>query len=100
MSKAILFNQRIIQRTRQAWALACRAVGAQRRRARAEDERMKAELELIADDIVAEGIETDSPLFWLTFNRIIQARALTAEQRAREPLLEDWPDRNERTKLF
>lgn len=67
-------NQSIMRRVALAWHGAKRQFAIARRHARENEERMRTEVELLMDQVAAEGFDPDSPLGYAMVAELIKAR--------------------------
>lgn len=67
-------NQQVIKQGRQEWFEPRRQLAARLRHSRENNERFRAEIRLIIDDLQSEGHSLDTPLGRSLFTKIIQSR--------------------------
>jgi hypothetical protein len=89
-------TQDIIQAVRRAWIEAKYRAGVQRARAKTTQERAISEMELILDDMKAEGHDLNTPLGREIFTQIIASRL---PQGDRPPRSETWDSFRDHGKL-
>ena len=85
-------TQKIIDRCRRAWTLAKQRVGLQKARDKARREKIAAQVDLIFDDLAAEGVDVRTPLGQEILARVVKQKFGQDEEEYKSALWEDWPE--------
>jgi hypothetical protein len=84
-------NQQIIQETRLRFMEQKRVAAARRRHAKTGKERAQAEITLILDDLLAEGLTLETPMGVQCYLRILLEKTKNLDEAAYRRFI-DWPD--------